>query len=491
MTDQVSLPNDEEFDNYIHEKLYPFTLKYQHKLRFINMIFKQIGSRDNEDFVRSDNFTIQLRNLNRTSKSEYIFHSMEIIQEGFRDYKFGLYRLRDFIKFNDVLKHIDEIINHELVHLSSLDNTTLRGYANTLTSELTSIISEIRAHFIQENISIDYFAYLDLYNYKVYNLINHNKPTPGTFRLFTVNTIDKNKQVLSHLKNNGLIVEIGRFSNVDLDPYDRDAYYNYIQSNDLLIKEEEDPDWERYIGWNKEELAQALVDAGVFDSKITPVEAKVEYDIGENEEEHVEYMTTKYQIEFPKLLEIGISNSYLTQSDDPAKIIKTLPRYALETIYLNTVDVTPDWDELCKFGSSENIKELAYREYGVEISGTREELCRTLKGIARNKELGLVLPEITEDFIMYPGDVGNPRVQYKKYIKAPENFKLVENIVDIEKYLYEVKDICQDISKTSRDVYQLAMDIGIQRYLKKDMNNADMCKIIEKYLDVIRRERKL
>jgi len=152
-------------------------------------------------------------------------------------------------------------------------------------------------------------------------------------------------------------------------------------------------------------------------------------------------------------------------------------------------DVANDYDDLCNFASTDYIRRVAQEEFKVELPTDRQELCQRIFSITRHKELSEELPKIREEFLLYPGTKEDPRVQYKKYMVDPTQWSLGESRIDIEEYLTEIKDICVDSNKTSRDAYQLALDIGIQRYVDRNQNKNEICKVIENYLNVVREER--
>jgi len=484
MSEQIAITDTTAYNDYVNSVIFKM---YKDNLDDFNSV-KHFSDKVSEHFTGTDEIPIEdgripneyfpiaklggnIHNIDRTferiqeyeENKEYI----KIYGGRYGHYSFDIY---DLYNITGLLKDLSEIN-------SNFNNYQLDGILGTheqylfqksiekLFKVVGGTLSELREHFLKEEISIDYFFYLDLYNYKAFALYNHEKPTPGTFKLLAVNTPEKNRQVLTHLKRQLLYGP--QFSDESLDPYGQNEYRDYLLNNNLLFKSEEDPGWDRYIGWNKQELAKALVDAGIFDFNVTPVD-------------------NKYQIEFPKLKAIGIADPPLTNVNTPEKLIKRIPRYALETIYLNTMDTTPDWDSLCQFAPTEELRELGYREFGVTLPQDRTEVCKTLSQITRNKELSSVLPELQTEFIYRPG------VQFKKQMKGGYTYEkgyIKPDVIDIEKYLTEINDICADPLKGTQDAYELATNIGIERYVNQNQSKSEICRIIQKYLNVIREER--
>jgi len=215
-------------------------------------------------------------------------------------------------------------------------------------------------------------------------------------------------------------------------------------------------------------IAQALVDAGVFDYSV--------------HKPHKYPIPSKYK--YPKLKELDIDTSIRP------KYISNIAEYRLEAIYSSVFDTTPNWEEICRSTIHvDTIRRLAQKELGVLIPGDKTEVCTRILSIIRNKELAKELPELTQEFLLYPGTKEDPRVQYRKYMFGPELWKQELSKVDISKYFTEVDEICDNPERTSRDAYQLVLDIGIQQYVDLDQDKMNICKVIKNYLKVIQEER--
>lgn len=100
------------------------------------------------------------------------------------------------------------------------------------------------------------------------------------------------------------------------------------------------------------------------------------------------------------------------------------------------------------------------------------------------------LPIIVEDFILNPGTIERPRIMYTKYTPSITKFKDYKPPrIDIERYLSEIDNICNNPNKSSYDAYQIVVDIGLQNYVDRNESKGRICEVLGKYLNVIRDER--
>lgn len=341
--------------------------------------------------------------------------------------------------------------------------------------KLRKVTLDFQEHFYNRNINIDYFIFLDLDNPKVKNLFEPIKLTPQTFKLFEVNTPEENVRILEELKEHfypGYRSGAYRFGNFHSigDPYSSGKWAG-DQWAAGGIKIYDDPGFKQYSGWTKKQLREALVEAGVFDSE------KEKYG-------------ARYGYKFPKLKELGIPNPIPIIPDTPNRYIIGLPRHVLEALYSRLVDTTIDWDQVCQSGADlEYLRAFVKEHLNITIDGNREEFCVRLSSIVRNLELKEVLPEFRQEFIMYPGTTEHPRIMYTKYADATKFGGFKPARVDIERYLSEIRNVCADPSKGTREAYQIVVDIGLQNYVSRTESKAKICDVVQRYLNVIREER--
>lgn len=384
----------------------------------------------------------------------------------------SVYDLRLIVKIKSMLDHGIRNFNYHYMY-QKLDIETS---ARVLSNNIGDFMERLLLHFDKRNINIDYFFMLNMNNDSVRNFFTGNlgsKLTPGNFRVFAVNTPPGNEGVMKDLQDDFFYVGTTYVGGGNVDPYGENEAYRLRRAGNLPIGYAYDPGFRRYSGWRKEQLAQALVDSGILDAKVTE-------------------FGNKYGFEFPKLKALGIKNPLPIKQNNPGYYIQKLPRYILEGLYATLVDTTPNWDEVCgTVAKVETIRELAKKELGIEIPGSREEVCQRLSSIQRNIELRSELPSIQQEFLFYPGTKEQPRIQYLKY--APERAYFKEGVstsrIDIERYFDDIKEVCSNKNKTSADAYQIAINMGIEGYIKEDQPKETMCQIIQRYLDKIREER--
>jgi hypothetical protein len=349
------------------------------------------------------------------------------------------------------------------------DKDEVASQLDALKSDLKNIFDTIIQEYSNLHIHIDfkYSIFLNKDNPNVWAFINNAKITPGTFKLFKINDNTENAEYFNRLKDN-FFYKGGwdQSSNI----YSEQEYHQN-NPHPQPIEDPLDPGFRRYSGWNKTEVVKAITDSGLFD-----------------------FQKMKFGrfdcYSFPKLNELGIKNPTASRLEVKDIYFKYMPRYALETLYAKVTDTTVKWDEI--FAGNfpiEAIRKLAKDELGVVIHGDLNELKVRINSIIRNKELGLELPDLREQFIFSPEYVNTPKVQYKKYMMSSQGFKIKPDVVDIEKYLAEISNVCLDNSKTTLDVREIAVNIGIEKYLKDDMSKPQMCQIIQNYLNIIRNER--
>ena len=313
---------------------------------------------------------------------------------------------------------------------------------------ILELYSEIDEYVKKNMINFDYYIFLDMNNPDVNNLITNKLPlTPGTFELYKTLNDEEVDTIIS-------------------DP-NLNNRYRHLDNNNADVLQ-----WKsHFAGWNKKRLYQVLTDMGILD-----------YD--------TEKYGRKYAYDFPILNELGLAMDpgFYRNVD---VILKRLPRYVLEALYIRLVDTSPNWEEIIKSRApTESIRKLAYKEFGVVIEGNRDDVYTRIKSIIRNKELSEVLPKLKEEFIFSPGNRDYPHVQRLKYTS---NISGLGNIpssrINIDQYFNEINLICNDSSKTNIDAYQLALDLGIERYITEYDRKERICQVINNYLNVIKDER--
>ena len=355
-----------------------------------------------------------------------------------------------------------------------------------LESDLSKFISDVNEYLNKENIQVGYSLFFNKNNPNVWAFFNHIKPTPGTFKLFQVNTEEENNEYYKNAKDD-FFSRPGWNITISKESYSIDKYRNLLHGapghyhgplnryGDYNINK--DPGFRRYAGWNTDILRKALTEAGVFDYQKEKYGRKNAY-------------------KYPKLKELGLENPCTLHSATRETFFpENIPKYALEMIYTKSLDITPNWEEILniqvKTGNlkvlTEAIRKLAKQEFGVTIQGDLPELKVRIQSIIRNKELSSDISGITEEFLLYPGTKENPRVQYIKHMTDPSKFKVPK--VDIEKYFTEVTALCNDPSKSKEDAVRVAQEMDLGGFLTLNQSKEEICQVIQNYLDVIRNER--
>jgi len=341
-----------------------------------------------------------------------------------------------------------------------------------LIPKLRAFLESLQEHYLAKNINIDYFIYLHLDNPKVHNMFYPRRLTPGTFKLFATNTSWNNEVILDGIQHEFYERTVYRFEKV----FDAEGDSEWQRLPQVERDKIEIPGFKRYSGWTKQQLRDALLDVGLFDASI---------------EKFGRYHTAK----FPALKSLDIPNPapYLGTKDiGPNKIVENLPRYVLEMLYTQVIDTTPNWQEVCSLNiDTEFLRKFIKQELGIVVPGSHEELCQAAMRIAESRATGFSerLPELQQEFMLNPGTAEQPRKMYTKYAPTASQFKFVEPRIDIERYFQEITEICNDESKTSKDAYQLALDIGISQYVNPNDPKSQICGAIQRYLNVIRGER--
>lgn len=348
------------------------------------------------------------------------------------------------------------------------------GLVEDLGIKISGLIEFIQDYHYNKNINIDYFVFLDLNNPLVRHFFNPVKLTPQTFKLFAVNSDKENQNILDTLQSRfyqGTIFKNfksihGFYGSVE---WQGEQFRQGIPDNQWDYTK--DPGYRRYVGWTKKQLLTALEETGLFDYES-------------------EKYGGLYAYKFPKLKELGIPNPVPIFNDTPDKYIKGLHRYALEALYSKVMDTTLDWNQVCKSGADlEYLRQFAKKELGILISGNQEEFCTRLLSIVRNLELREELPNIQQEFIMYPGTKEHPRIMYTKYMPTIQQSSDNPRGINIERYLVDIKNICENPNKSSYDAYQFVVDIGLQNYVNRTDSKQHICEVVDNYLNVIRNER--
>ncbi len=360
------------------------------------------------------------------------------------------------------------VVNRRFFHFNSEQfisqiNALQADIENTF-NPIFEELEKLHVHF-----DFDYLIFLNEENPNVWAFINKVKPTPGTFRLFQVNTKKENQEYLSAMRRDFLTDKT--WSSIGWHDI-----YSHRESEDNVEDLDNNPEldngYRRYSGWNKQQLLEAINEVGIFD-----------------------YSKSKfgnyYGFTFPKLNQIQIENPATLKNDTPNKYFRYIPRYAMETLYTELVDTTVNWDEIFGGGNFpvEAIRKLIKDEFGVVVPGDLSELQIRVNSLLRNRELSSELPNLSQEFILAPGSEINPRVMYTKYMTEENRKRFPITRINIDSYLSEIESICNNPNKSAQDAYEVAVEIGLERYVTTNSNKFDICGVIQRYLDVIRNER--
>jgi hypothetical protein len=251
-------------------------------------------------------------------------------------------QISSFIKIKDNSIYINDKINN-------FDTITIIDDLNKLLIDLDDIVTKVRKEYkeLEIHVSFNYQQFLNDKNPNVWAFLNSPKLTPGTFRLFQVNTKRENDKYLSQIQDNFFHYGLWDGSNIE-DVY---SHIEYEPGSDLI-----DPGYRRYSGWKKDDLFTALKNTGLFD-----------------------YSKQRFGsvncYAFDKLSKLHIENPHPTKSDDPNSQLNRIPRYTLEMLYSKLINTTPNWKEIFSGDYPvEAIRKLAEKEFGVIFLGELPEL---------------------------------------------------------------------------------------------------------------------
>ena len=221
-----------------------------------------------------------------------------------------------------------------------------------LETDIDNLVIHINEYLGSKNIisSDKYMLFFNGDNPNVWAFNNNIKLTPGTFKLFQVNTEEENKEYLDSIQDKLYLSPEWRLC------CDGGIYSHHIHDDDVNIFK--DPGFRRYSGWSKSQLLEALDNTGIFESN------RIKYG-------------NKYGYQYPKLQELGINNPCMIHEYRGEKYFsEKMPKYFLEMLYAKTVDTKPNWDEIIdsKFlgdldQPTEAIRRLFEKEFGILVSG--------------------------------------------------------------------------------------------------------------------------
>jgi len=481
--------SEENFDvkDYTNNTIKKFMLYNRDDLEGLRDVIKVINDNFHQKLSaagRNPGRRMNLLMVNRFTVEDLIIDIGGLLERDELDLLWDFRLVYGILRF--LTLKLDLMIQDLRIEITDEQIEELHSIEERLVPRIQKLTQDLQDHYFKKSINIDYFIYLNMNNPMVLASVNNVKPTPGTFRLY---------QVLDNIKIDELVDKF-KYSFVDstshfgmergirlpgttskekrFDPYRTQENWDHARANHLGTDYSTDPEFKKYTGWTKKALREALTEAGIFDSNVTPVE-------------------DGYLHQFPRLQELGISQPPVIKSVKPGSIIRSIPKYALEVLYAKSQNVKADWQEILELNPSVDLlRKLVKEEFHLDIEDD-DELKLRVVSLARNQELSSELPAFSRDLIMQPGTPTHPGIMYTKMAPQIERFgkpgEFVRPRVDIEKYLVEIGDVCADPTKNAYNAYQLAVDIGLQNYVRIKESKERICQVLDNYLRVIRDER--
>lgn len=349
--------DDNSVENIFQDLVGKFIVYNQDTLRHLSDILKRENSKYKYLNNGNSSFTVDQFNIGGLQHNiKFLIKNKDRL---FLVYLRYIYKLRKFLTL---------ILNKFIIKtaLDVNDILMLSEIKKDLVPKIDALIHDLQTYYHQEGLNIDYFLYLRMDNPKVWATATNLKPTPGTFKLFQVLSDEKTAKLLKNFSKT-FVDSISHFSHTGtLDPYGQRDFLMNDRVRGVSYDYSHYPEFRKYTGWSKDKLRESLIEAGIFDTRVKP-------------------LNDSYLHIFPKLQELFIKQTPAIRSSKPDSIIKAIPKYALETIYAHTIDTTPNWKEIINSGVHiKAIRDLAEKELKIYIDND-DELLRVLSIIARNQ----------------------------------------------------------------------------------------------------------
>jgi len=185
-------------DSYLYLKLQELLEKYEPDFSRINRYLNHLKDHYKHGF-----------NYHRRDLTTYFIHLSH--ETNFRIYSVvndnifkidnrPMYNLKAFYRFVKFLELVVKYKDHKILN----HNEDVVSSAEKLLPVIRETLADITNYYLSENISLDYFMFLNLENPFIQASIEHLPVTPGTFKLFALNPPEINQELKETFSKRGL-----------------------------------------------------------------------------------------------------------------------------------------------------------------------------------------------------------------------------------------------------------------------------------------------
>lgn len=343
------------------------------------------------------------------------------------------------------------------------------------TIDLKTLIDNINNLYALSGFELHYFTFVNKLSPYYIIRTDNIELNPSTYELAATITPQEATDIMSDLST--------RFFNNNVyklkPPYDPNRKFrsgNYKGKN---------------FGWSRKSLLDALVKNGLFEFTQHQFGHSIAWTL-------------------PKLIEIGIPPSagpstmgkftydtramndelYKYEGKPYPEFVNYIPKYALEALYRIYIKPSPDWLRLCRsdISTARSLQAAVQRVLKIQIAGDKIQTCAALQAIVTTIQARAEIFEVAPLIISQPGGV-----QYLKYRPEGDVGYVVpeSRAIDVRKWYTDVERVCSDVSKSTQVAYNLAISLGLARYVSENMDKKQICDVMTNYLRLLEQGRSL